>query len=229
VQPATGRNDPVAGFFFWQGKGRNEVKQVKRLSLAMLLISSALVATAAPAFAQSGTFADPDQRRLLGMGILALTLIIALLMALFLPMGSNSTVFRRWVSKSRRIKREEGDYGDVAYRSVAPSPDAKKIAVLSPNGVAKAHDIPSDEEAHQEVQHSPESSAADQEEGEEPKRTDTGGRVSGVIHPIMLVAVCAGVTVVSALYNNNALLLTASVVVAALAFLFSLYYYYVKA
>ncbi|MCA1729685.1 MAG: hypothetical protein LC751_09845 [Actinobacteria bacterium] len=89
-------------------------------------------------------------------------------------------------------------------------------------------DTPANEEAHQEAQHSPESSAADQEEGEEAKRTDTGRRVSGVIHPIMLVAVCAGVTVVSALYKN-ALLLTASVVVATLTFLFSLYYYYVKA
>jgi uncharacterized membrane protein len=140
-------------FCFGQRKGRNEVKQVKRFSLAMLLISSALVATAAPAFAQSGTFADLDQRRLLGMGIIALTLIVALLMALFLPMGSNSTVFRRWVSKRRSIKREkrrsikreEGDYEDEAYRSVAPSPDAKKTAVLSPNVVAKAHATPSDE------------------------------------------------------------------------------------
>ncbi len=48
-----------------------------------------------------------------------------------------------------------------------------------------------------------------------------------MIHPIMLMAVCAGVTAVSALYSN-ALLLTASVVVATFAFLFSLYYYFVK-
>jgi hypothetical protein len=88
-------------------------------------------------------------------------------------------------------------------------------------------DPPADEEARPEAKHGPERSAADQEEGEEAKRTGTGGGVPGVIHPIMLMAVCAGVTAVSALYSN-ALLLTASVVVATFAFLFSLYYYFVK-
>jgi hypothetical protein len=57
------------------------VKQVKRFSLPILLMSFALVATVTPAFAQSEIFADLDQRRLLGMGIIALTLIIAFLMA----------------------------------------------------------------------------------------------------------------------------------------------------
>ena len=138
-----------------QRKVRNEVKQVTRFSLAMLLISFALVATAAPAFAQSGTtFSDPDQRWLLGMGIVALSVIVGLLMAWYLPMGQNSAGFRRWVSHFlRKIRRRhrrrqfnrDGSYGDVAYRSVAPAPDAKKTTVLSPNGVAKAHDLPSDE------------------------------------------------------------------------------------
>jgi hypothetical protein len=67
------------------------VTQLKRLSLAMLLMASALVAgaavaTAAPAFAQVGVPSDPDQRWLLGMGTIALTLIIAFLMAWYLPM-----------------------------------------------------------------------------------------------------------------------------------------------
>jgi Na+/melibiose symporter-like transporter len=62
-------------------KGRNEVTQVKRFSLAMLLMASALVATAAPAFAQVGVLSDPDQRWLLGIVIIALALIIAVLMA----------------------------------------------------------------------------------------------------------------------------------------------------
>ena len=70
-----------AGFSFGQKKGRNEVTQVKRFSVTMLLIASALVATAAPAFAQVGVPSDPDQRWLLGMVIIALTLIIAVLMA----------------------------------------------------------------------------------------------------------------------------------------------------
>ena len=55
--------------------------QVKRFSLAMLLIASALVATAAPAFAQVGVLSDPDQRWLLGIVIIALALIIAVLIA----------------------------------------------------------------------------------------------------------------------------------------------------
>ena len=55
--------------------------QVKRFSLAMLLMASALVATAAPAFAQVGVLSDPDQRWLLGIVIIALALIIAVLMA----------------------------------------------------------------------------------------------------------------------------------------------------
>jgi hypothetical protein len=71
------------------------VTQLKRLSLAMLLMASALVAgatvatavaTVAPAFAQVGVPSDPDQRWLLGMGTIALTLIIAFLMAWYLPM-----------------------------------------------------------------------------------------------------------------------------------------------
>ena len=39
--------------------------QVKRFSLAMLLVSSALVATVAQAFAQFGRLSDPDQRSFL--------------------------------------------------------------------------------------------------------------------------------------------------------------------
>jgi hypothetical protein len=130
----------VVGFFFDRRKGRNEVTQVKRWSLAMLLMSSALVATAAPAFAQSGTFSDPDQRRLLlGMGILALTPIIAFLMAWYLSMGPNGGGPRLWVSRylTRRTLRRQFDR---VRASVAPSPDAQKTAVLSPNGVVKAHD-----------------------------------------------------------------------------------------
>ena len=63
--------------------------QMKRFSLARLLIASALVATAALAFALFGVTSDLDQRSLLGMGILALALIIAFLMAWYLPMGPN--------------------------------------------------------------------------------------------------------------------------------------------
>ena len=140
VQPATDY-DPVVGFFFGQRKERNEVKQVKRFSLAMLLMSSSLVATAALAFAQSGTFSDPDQRWLLGMGILALTLIIAFLMAWYLPMGPNGGGPRGWVSRylTRRTRRRQFDRVGA---SVAPSPDAQKTAVYAPNGVVKAHDAP---------------------------------------------------------------------------------------
>jgi hypothetical protein len=58
--------------------------------MAMLLIASALVATAALAFARFGVPSDLlDQRSLLGIGILALTVIIAFLMAWYLPMGPN--------------------------------------------------------------------------------------------------------------------------------------------
>jgi Na+/melibiose symporter-like transporter len=82
------------------------VTQVKRFSLAMLLIASALVATAAPAFAQVGVPSDLDQRWLLGMVIVALTLIIAFLMAWYLPMGSKGDGPRRWVSRfSRKTRR----------------------------------------------------------------------------------------------------------------------------
>src|SRR4028119_818587 len=121
-------NDPVVGFFFDRRKGRNEVTQVKRWSLAMLLMSSALVATAAPAFAQSGTFPDPDQRRLLlGMGILALTPIIAFFMAWYLPMGPNGAGPRRSVSrfvrKIRRRHRLRQFNGGGA--PLVPSPPAK--------------------------------------------------------------------------------------------------------
>ena len=113
--------------------------QVKRFSLAMLLMSSALVATVAPAFAQSRTFSDPDQRWLLGMGILALTLIIAFLMAWYLPMGAkNGAGPRRWVSHfvrktRRRHRRRQFDrgraYGGGAY--VAPSPNGKRTHDIS--------------------------------------------------------------------------------------------------
>jgi ABC-type uncharacterized transport system permease subunit len=51
------------------------------LMASALVMASTLVATAAPAFAQVGVLSDPDQRWLLGMVILALTLIIAVLMA----------------------------------------------------------------------------------------------------------------------------------------------------
>ena len=64
------------------------MKQVKRFSLALLLMASALVATAALAFVHS------DPRRLLGLGILELTVIIALLMAWYLPMGSRGGGYR---------------------------------------------------------------------------------------------------------------------------------------
>ena len=116
-----------------EGRERNEVTQVKRFSLAMLLMSSALVATAAPAFAQSGTFSDPGQRWLLGMGILALTLIIAFLMAWYLPMGPNGAGPRRWVSHfvrktRRRHRRRQFDRGG-AY--VAPSPNGKRTHDIS--------------------------------------------------------------------------------------------------
>ena len=83
--------------------------QVKRFSVTMLLIASALVATAAPAFAQGGLLSDPDQRWLLGMVIIAfiaLTLIIAVLMAWYLPMRSKGDGPRRWVSRfSRKTRR----------------------------------------------------------------------------------------------------------------------------
>jgi hypothetical protein len=46
-------NDPVVGFSLVEGKWKR-VTQVKRWSLAMLLMSSVLVATAAPAFAHLG-------------------------------------------------------------------------------------------------------------------------------------------------------------------------------
>jgi hypothetical protein len=131
------------------------VKQVKRFSLPILLMSFALVAAATPAFAQSEQFPDLDQRRLLGMGILALTLIIAFLMAWYLPMGPNGAGPRRWVSNFlRRTRRRQfnrdGAYGGLAYRgvaSVAPSPNAKETAVLSPNGIAKAHNLPPSDES----------------------------------------------------------------------------------
>jgi len=146
------------------------VKQVKRFSLAILLMSFALVATATPAFAQFGLSSDPGQRRLLGMGIISLTLIIAFLMAWYLPIRRNVDEHRSWLSRylesalplgkyyrkqrllgrvlprhRRRQFNRDGAYGGLAYRGVAPSPDAKKTAVLPPNGMAKAHDIPSDE------------------------------------------------------------------------------------
>jgi hypothetical protein len=81
VQPARDRRSS-GRFSLVKEKGENEVKQVKRFSLALLLMASALVATAALAFVHS------DPRRLLGLGILELTVIIALLMAWYLPMGS---------------------------------------------------------------------------------------------------------------------------------------------
>jgi hypothetical protein len=56
------------------------VIKVKIFLLAMLLMASALVATAALAFAHS------DPRSLLGLGIIELTLQIAFLMAWYLPM-----------------------------------------------------------------------------------------------------------------------------------------------
>ena len=73
----------MAGFCFGQRKGSNEVTRVKIFLLAMLLMASALVATAALAFAHS------DPRSLLGLGILELTLQIAFLMAWYLPMESH--------------------------------------------------------------------------------------------------------------------------------------------
>jgi hypothetical protein len=126
-------------FFFGQRKGRNEVRQAKRFSLAMLLVSSALGATMTPAFAQSGSFPDPDQRWLLGVGILALTLIIAFLMAWYLPMGPNGAGPRRSVSRflrktRRRHRRRQfnrgGAYGGGAY--LAPSPTGKRAHDISP-------------------------------------------------------------------------------------------------
>ena len=57
--------------------------KVKIFLLAMLLMASALVATAALAFAHS------DPRSLLGLGILELALQIAFLMAWYLPMGAH--------------------------------------------------------------------------------------------------------------------------------------------
>ena len=65
--------------------------KVKIFLLAMLLMASALVAgaavaTVAPAFAQVGVPSDTDHRWLLGVGTIALTLIIAFLMAWYLPM-----------------------------------------------------------------------------------------------------------------------------------------------
>jgi hypothetical protein len=64
VRPATDQRSG-AGFCFGQRKVRNEVTQVKRYSLAMLLMTSALVATVAQAFAQFGRLSDPDQRSFL--------------------------------------------------------------------------------------------------------------------------------------------------------------------
>jgi hypothetical protein len=90
---------PVFGFCFGQRKGRNEVTQVKRFSLAMLLMASALVATAALAVAHS------DPRSLLGLGILELTVIIAFLMAWYLPIGSHGDGPRRGVSRFLRKTR----------------------------------------------------------------------------------------------------------------------------
>lgn len=74
----------------------------------MLLMASALVATAAPALAQFGLFSDPDHRMLLGLGIIVVTLIITLLLItefLYAPM-------------KRKIRRRQS-YRDGA--SVAPS------------------------------------------------------------------------------------------------------------
>jgi hypothetical protein len=64
VRPATDQRSG-AGFCFGQRKVRNEVTQVKRYSLAMLLMTSALVATVAQAFAQFGRLSDPHQRSFL--------------------------------------------------------------------------------------------------------------------------------------------------------------------
>ena len=55
----------------------------------MVLVSFALAAIGAMAFAVFGASSDPDSRRLLGMGVIALTLSIALLTALYLPMKRN--------------------------------------------------------------------------------------------------------------------------------------------
>jgi hypothetical protein len=125
-------NDPVVGFFFGRRKVGNEVTQVKRWSLAMLLMSSALVATAAPAFAQSGTFPDPDQRWLLGMGILALTLIIAFLIAWYTPMGPKGggprrsvSCFVRKIRRRHRLRQFNGGGADGGGAPVVPSPPAK--------------------------------------------------------------------------------------------------------
>jgi len=74
------------------------VTQVKRFALAMLLMAFALVATAAPAFAQFGISSDSGQRRLLGMGIIALTLIIALLIVWFAQVKRNVDEDRGWLS-----------------------------------------------------------------------------------------------------------------------------------
>lgn len=73
--------------------------QVKIFSLAMLLMASALVAVAALAFGHS------DPGRLLGLGIIELTVIIAFLMAWYLPIGSHGDGPRRGVSRFLRKTR----------------------------------------------------------------------------------------------------------------------------
>ena len=102
-----------SGAAFGQRKGSNKVTQVKRFALAILLIPSALIATAAPAIAQVGLPSEPDQRTLLGLVILSLTLIVFLVIAWYGLMGANGGgLLRRGVSrflrKTRRRQRRKG-------------------------------------------------------------------------------------------------------------------------
>ena len=69
-----------------------------KVLLTMVLASFALAAIGAMAFAVFGASSDPDSRRLLGMGVIALTLSIALLTALYLPMKRNVDKPGGWLS-----------------------------------------------------------------------------------------------------------------------------------
>jgi signal peptidase I len=70
---------------------------MKRLFLLMVLASSALAAIVATAFAVFGVSSDLDFRRLLGMGVIALTLFIASLIILYLPLNRNVDRHRGWL------------------------------------------------------------------------------------------------------------------------------------
>jgi hypothetical protein len=97
------------------------MSNLSRRLLSLLVVALLLLTTQTLAVPQSVASIDFDDRQLLGMAIIALTIVIAFLMVCYLPMNRN--YLEREHEKNRNyLEREREKIGDIQQESTSYRP-----------------------------------------------------------------------------------------------------------